>query len=160
MRIEENDLDRSNLIRHCPDYKCNGGKPTYKAFRLRSNKNEPYLSFYCLEKICRDAGHLVDCRRGIETLEEAPPLGIKIGDVWVVFPIEELKLAVKKVTSKLPDVFFAPEDGPPYHVGVEWEDKKLHNKVAKEIAARVKEDYIYSINQDKESAFRRSRDLP
>ena len=64
------DLSNSHLIRHCRAWQIDNNVPTVKAFRLR--RNEQYLSFNWLEKICIDASIAVEHRGPSKSLRRPP----------------------------------------------------------------------------------------
>lgn len=151
MQTDEYDLNVVSLIRHCPEYAYKNGVVRHGAFRLRTKQKESYLSFFCLEKLCADAGIPTCPTDGIRELEKYPPRNIRVGDAWIVLPSEKVRQIIRCVTGECPKIFFADQDGPPYHVGLEWEDKTLHNRVAKDIVKIIKQDHIFEITQDKDS---------
>ena len=151
MQTDEYDLNVVSLIRHCPKYAYKNGVVGHGAFRLRTSQQESYLSFYCLEKLCTDAGIPICPTNGIRELEQRPPRNLRVGEAWIVLPSEKVRQIVRCVTGECPRIFFARQDGPAYHVGLEWEDKTLHNLVAKDIVKIIKQEHVFDITQDKDS---------
>ncbi|MDE0464116.1 MAG: hypothetical protein OXH93_16980 [Caldilineaceae bacterium] len=148
------DLSSSHLIRHCRAWQIDNDVPTFKAFRLR--RNEEYLSFNWLEKICVDAGIVVDHKRAIQELEKAPPLEIGAGQLWAVLSCEAISAAVQEAAMVSPEIFPVPSSENPSHVGVAGYPKRFNRDVAVELAKRVRRSDLYPITE-KRRRFRASR---
>ena len=148
------DLSNSHLIRHCRAWQIDNNVPTIKAFSLR--RNEQYLSFNWLEKICIDAGIAVEHERAIQELEKSPPLEISAGQMWAVLSCETITAAVQEAAMVLPEIFPVASSVNPSHVGVAGYPEKFERGVATELAKRVKLSDLYPITQ-KRPRFRAPR---
>lgn len=140
----------SRLIRHCRKRWADGGLPSLEAFKLRPSelqRDDPYLSFNWLEKICEEAEILIDRDGAIRRLEERPPLDIKPGELWIVLSCMRIEDVILEATGGRPDIAPKPMKCNRSHVSVGGYDVALNCEVATGLAEEVVIEDTHPINK-------------
>lgn len=142
----------SRLIRFCRKRWADGGIPSVEAFKLSAKEleqNDPYLSFFWLERLCEEAEIPIDCDGAIRALEECPPLNLTRGDLWIVLSCERIENAILSASDVRPSIEHKPVKCICSHVGVGGFDTALNCDVATELAEEVKPDDTHLIDVKK-----------
>ena len=137
MTSRNHDLRKSNFARHCPDKQDRDNQICSEAFLMR-REHEHYLSFYCLELICKDAWTSENNRpKAISRLEKDIERDLKDSDIWAILKHDSIiasvetatqKIAIKTKTEHLdvrPFISRETENNLPAHVGLHWDTDSL-----------------------------------
>lgn len=129
-----NDADR--LIRHCPKRFEDGGVFSAEAFWFSNSdlkKDNPYLSFNWLEKICQDAQIPTNPKSALDELQCNFPHDIKKGEWWLILSCERIRAAIRRVPNCCPSILHCPDCQNPSHAAVSGYEKPLYKTVAAEL---------------------------
>lgn len=147
----EHDFTDSHLIRHCRYQQTDKrGFPTETAFMLR--KNEEYLSFNWMEKICDEfnISPEQDLRTRMESsvrsLEQSFPLCLTTNQLWAILHCNDIRDGIAKVTNRLPTITLDSNATNKSHTQVRY--NRLHNDaVAGELLRRLKADNVFAVEK-------------